>query len=242
MNNNNVNIDTNTKQRGLFIVFEGCNFVGKTTIINKYIEKFNKDNEKYKCYKFPNRTTETGKIIDKFLKKEHEFSNIKERLKLFSLNRHEQAKNIINDLKNGINVICDRYYISGMVYAFFDKFIKYKINLDLNNDKHILCLNMLIENDIGLPQPDITFLIDSTYRRIESERYHNTFYKNDILNSYINLLKITNQDYYLIYNKTNQLDEIVTIINQYVNHYINIMLKNQNNEIKYVTNDFNLNH
>ncbi len=36
---------------------------------------------------------------------------------LFSANRWEDKENIISDLKSGINLVCDRYAYSGVVYS-----------------------------------------------------------------------------------------------------------------------------
>ena len=58
----------NNLNKGKFIVFEGINGSGKTTIINILINYLEDHSIKYKYIKFPNRKTETGKIIDDFLK------------------------------------------------------------------------------------------------------------------------------------------------------------------------------
>ena len=86
--------------KGLFIVFEGNNGAGKTTIINELIEKLNKCSNviidiknnrniyNWNVYKFPNRSTTLGKKIDDFLKNKIQLSKEVE-LKFFSDNRKE---------------------------------------------------------------------------------------------------------------------------------------------------------
>lgn len=59
----------------MLISFEGGDRSGKTTqieLLKKNIEEMNK---KVVTLKHPNRATESGKVIDKYLKKELEFSN-----------------------------------------------------------------------------------------------------------------------------------------------------------------------
>lgn len=61
---------------------------------------------------------------------------------LFSANRWEAAAQIREDIANGITIIVDRYYYSGMIYSA----AKNNPNLDLG---------WAMNPDIGLPQPDL---------------------------------------------------------------------------------------
>jgi dTMP kinase len=184
--------------RGLFIVVEGSNFAGKTTIINHLVNKYKDTN--FKVYKFPNRETKTGKIIDKFLKNEYSFSSNDEQNKIFALNRFEQKENIMKDLNNGINIICDRYIYSGIVYPLYTN-IK---NLSDITEEHIIDI---YKYDRYLPKPDIVLLITSQFSRNENERYHHLD-KMIILEFYKKILEYTNSNYNLIYNKIDHLDKI----------------------------------
>ena len=122
-------------QKGLFIVFEGNNGAGKTTIINELIrilnnntESDNLQNEKiiynWNLYKFPNRTTVLGKKIDDFLKNKIKFLSKEVELKFFSDNRKEFQKEMESILNKGYNIICDRYIYSSMAYTLTDQSIK----------------------------------------------------------------------------------------------------------------------
>lgn len=65
---------------------------------------------------FPDRTTPIGHMINDFLRQQTELSNEAIHL-LFSANRWEQMKNIKETLESGINIICDRYWYSGVAYS-----------------------------------------------------------------------------------------------------------------------------
>ena len=200
--------------RGLLIIFEGPNYVGKTTIINYYLDKFNNNNN-YKLYKFPNRSTITGKKIDEYLKNNINILSIDERIKLFADNRKEQLENIINDLNNGINVICDRYLFSGIVYPLYDLFVNNNDNF-IDLDAFSQLINNWLIYDKNMPKPDVLFIINSDFNRNESERFH--FYdKQKLCNLYCSLSKLTNIKYEFIFNEKNKLDLICDGINTYLN-------------------------
>ena len=81
-----------TLPRGLFVVFEGCDKCGKSTqmeLTYKYYSKFYEDYYKNSPsfrselanpvkMVFPNRTTETGKVIDKYLTSDDDQSTLAE--------------------------------------------------------------------------------------------------------------------------------------------------------------------
>ena len=55
---------------------EGGDRCGKTTQINKLKERFELDGIEVVALKHPDRSTASGRIIDKYLKKEIELSNM----------------------------------------------------------------------------------------------------------------------------------------------------------------------
>lgn len=65
---------------------------------------------------FPDRTTPIGHMINDFLKQQTELSNEAVHL-LFSANRWEQMKTIKETLEAGTNIVCDRYWYSGVAYS-----------------------------------------------------------------------------------------------------------------------------
>lgn len=56
-------------KRGIIIAFEGLDKTGKTTHSRLLNEALNKNKINSKLMRFPNRLTELGKLIDRYLKK-----------------------------------------------------------------------------------------------------------------------------------------------------------------------------
>ena len=78
-------------KRGTFIVFEGCDRSGKTTVCKKLVDFLNdKKLEKAKFMRFPDRTTEVGSAINDYLKGQKELDDHVIHL-LFSANRWEKV-------------------------------------------------------------------------------------------------------------------------------------------------------
>jgi dTMP kinase len=205
---------------GKFIVFEGINGSGKTTIINNLINYYNKHNIKYKYIKFPNRTTKSGIIIDKFLKKQYEFNSIQEQIKIFADNRKEYEFEIKNYLNDGNIILCDRYLYSNLAYILTD------ISLDLQFNKYfnypIMSINDILQYDNGLLKPDFVFLINGDHINLRNdnikERYHNNSIKNTLIfNNYLISLNYTNSKYYIVNNILGRLQNTTDIIIKQIN-------------------------
>lgn len=101
----------------VFIVFEGIDGCGKTTLSNMLVKYYTNqlDKSTYK-FVFPDRTTATGEIINKVLSKNEANINNESLHLLFSSNRYEK-KQLIKDLMINNIVICDRYIYSGIAYS-----------------------------------------------------------------------------------------------------------------------------
>lgn len=129
--------------RGSLIVIEGLDRTGKTTQTQRLLEKLASLNVKHKLVKFPQRETEIGQMINKYLTdKTFNLSDQAAHL-LFSANRWELVESIEDDLKNGITVVLDRYVYSGVAYSAAK-------GLDFD-----WCLGP----DRGLPKPDVTVFL-----------------------------------------------------------------------------------
>lgn len=105
--------------RAPFIVFEGADRSGKTTQTQRYANFLRKAGVKVAegaPWRFPDRTTGTGKMIDAYLKSETEIEDRALHL-LFSANRWEKAPRITATLQAGETVILDRYAYSGVAYS-----------------------------------------------------------------------------------------------------------------------------
>lgn len=103
-------------KRGAFIVFEGCDRAGKTTQCLKLCDMLNQKGIKTKYMNFPDRSTDSGKLIDSYLRCKENFNDETIHL-LFTLNRWEVKNKMENLLKSGTNLIVDRYSYSGVAFS-----------------------------------------------------------------------------------------------------------------------------
>ena len=95
----------------MFIVFEGCDGTGKTTHSTNLTNKLFKLLEKKPfLIRFPDRETQTGKLINNHLSLKEKINNPRVSHLLFSANRWEKANKINECLKENRWVISDRYY------------------------------------------------------------------------------------------------------------------------------------
>lgn len=218
------NLETMNMLRGKFIVFEGINGSGKTTIINNLINYYTNKNIKYQYIKFPDRTSKSGKIIDKFLKNQYEFNSINEQIQIFAENRKESEKLIKDSLNENKIILCDRYLYSNIAYTITDM----SLNIQYNNSSEYISINDIIKYDKNLLKPDLVFLINGNYINLRNdsiqERYHNNEIKNGIIfNNYLLSLYHTQSPYYIINNKFNKdtnesnLQESINNINHIIN-------------------------
>ncbi len=234
--------------RGLLIVFSGNNGSGKTTIINKIIEKLNNDtlisrqvtlatedikNKKdhnevklWNVYKFPNRSTVLGKKIDDFLKNKINLSKEIE-LKFFADNIKEFQSEIIDLLKNGYNVICDRYVYCSLAYTITNQTLSIKNFENIN----ILSIGDILKYDSDLIKPDYIFLIRGDYLNLRqeiAEKYHKDGIFNDLLlNNYILSFTYTKTNFTIIENTFGKLNETVDKIIDKIKYIGNNRLENK---------------
>jgi len=66
---------------------------------------------------------------------------------LFSANRWEAAAQIRADIEEGVTIVIDRYYYSGIVYS-------------AAKDRPDLTIKWAREPEVGLPRPDICLFLD----------------------------------------------------------------------------------
>ncbi|XRB25353.1 thymidylate kinase [Pseudoscourfieldia marina] len=97
-------------------------------------------------WRFPDRTTTIGRLIDSYLKSSVECDDAAIHL-LFSANRHEKSRELLALLEQGTTVIADRYAYSGVAFTA----AKQVPGLDLAWCK---------QPDVGLPEPDLTVFLN----------------------------------------------------------------------------------
>lgn len=104
------------KARGALIVLEGCDRAGKTTQCHNIVKWLQSKNVDAMYVNFPNRNTESGKLIDGYLRKKADMSDQGIHL-LFTLNRWEAMADMEAKLNGGKTLIVDRYSYSGVAFS-----------------------------------------------------------------------------------------------------------------------------
>ena len=110
--------NTMTKKliRGAVIVIEGADRVGKSTRATKLVDHLCKSGEQVQLLKFPDRETEIGSLIGRFLQKEIRMDDRAIHM-LFSANRWEWFSKMKDCIESGISLVVDRYAYSGVAYS-----------------------------------------------------------------------------------------------------------------------------
>lgn len=108
--------------RGKLIAIEGIDGVGKNTqakLLYEYIK-----NTKGECgfFSFPRYDTPTGKLVGEYLKSGRNDLDLRGRAKLYADDRLAAKDEINSYLDRGIDVVCDRYITSNIVY--FEQFAR----------------------------------------------------------------------------------------------------------------------
>ena len=133
------------RSRGLLIVFEGLDKSGKTTQSKLLCEALNAKSYPSESWRYPDRNTSIGKLINSYLCKQIDLEDHAVHL-LFSANRWESVDLMRQKLNNGINLIVDRYAYSGIAYTAA------KTGFDFDWCKQC---------DTGLPKPDLVCFMDN---------------------------------------------------------------------------------
>jgi len=102
--------------RGAFICFEGVDRCGKTTQTTRLVEHLTSLGCKAELWRFPDRTTEIGKMINAYLSSGVEMDDACIHL-LFSANRWEKRAALLQKLSQGVTVVADRYAFSGVAFT-----------------------------------------------------------------------------------------------------------------------------
>ena len=165
-------------RRGILIAFEGGDKSGKTTQSRHLVYLLNTVGKDTKLLKFPDRTTESGLVINLYLQGKVDFEPLHLH-RLFARNRQEQKQKILDLLNSGINVIVDRYVHSGIAYT--------AARLDQMSP-------LLYYEDRGMPRPDLTFLFYLCGSVLESrlpphpETGESRIFQEEVYRHYLHLL------------------------------------------------------
>ncbi|KAM7107593.1 thymidylate kinase isoform 2-T2 [Ciconia maguari] len=103
-------------RRGALIVLEGVDRAGKSTQGRRLVEALRADGYRADLLRFPERTTEIGRLISSYLVKEKNLEDHTVHL-LFSANRWEHVPLMKEKLHQGITLVVDRYAFSGVAFT-----------------------------------------------------------------------------------------------------------------------------
>ncbi|XP_053163753.1 thymidylate kinase [Hemicordylus capensis] len=166
-------------RRGALIVLEGVDRAGKSTQSRRLVEALRTMGHPAELLRFPERTTEIGRLISSYLEKKNDLEDHTVHL-LFSANRWEQVPMIKEKLNRGVTLVVDRYAFSGVAFT---------------SAKENFSLEWCKQPDVGLPKPDlILFLQLSTPEAAKrgdfgNERYENGSFQEKVLQCYHHLIK-----------------------------------------------------
>ncbi|PAV91941.1 hypothetical protein WR25_21733 [Diploscapter pachys] len=136
--------ENGTSGRGALIVFEGMDRSGKSTQARRLLNHINATTKHGAILQpFPDRNEPIGQLIDRYLKREIDFSEKALHL-AFSANRWQKEPLILETIDKGVDVICDRYAFSGVAYSMAK-------GLDRS---------WVRQSDVGLPRPDIVLYFE----------------------------------------------------------------------------------
>ncbi|KAI4346363.1 hypothetical protein L6164_007264 [Bauhinia variegata] len=159
--------------RGALIVLEGLDRSGKSSQSSRLASYLKEKGYSAELWRFPDRTTDTGKMISAYLANTSQMDDRCIHL-LFSANRWEKRSLMEAKLKTGTTLIVDRYSYSGVAFSSAK-------GLDFQWCK---------APDIGLPAPDLVIFLDispeEAARRGEYgvERYEKLDFQKKVAESY----------------------------------------------------------
>eukprot|EP00612_Vaucheria_litorea_P008026 CAMPEP_0171474670 /NCGR_PEP_ID=MMETSP0946-20130122/2561_1 /TAXON_ID=109269 /ORGANISM="Vaucheria litorea, Strain CCMP2940" /LENGTH=221 /DNA_ID=CAMNT_0012004641 /DNA_START=11 /DNA_END=672 /DNA_ORIENTATION=- len=175
------NCDNSTGQkRGMFILFEGIDRCGKTTQSSLLVDRLNECGKPTVALKFPDRETTIGKMIDSYLKNNSDLDDRCIHL-LFSANRWEASAKIEELLREGKNIVCDRYAYSGVAFSAA---------------KDGLSIEWCKSPDIGMPSPDLILFMDleiekATEReKFGEEKYEKADFQRKVRDNFFHLMEL----------------------------------------------------
>ncbi|MGL4769100.1 MAG: dTMP kinase [Mycoplasmoidaceae bacterium] len=207
-------------KRGKFIVFEGIDGSGKSTILRLLSEKLNQGNYRFEFTEEPSNFNALSSNLRNLLLDEYSDMSYKTEALLFSASRNEHLeKFIIPKLESGINVICDRFLLSSLAFQGYGRKL---------GTKKILNINNFILEDF---EADLTIFfdipIDISLDRINknTNRNNNHFdketiiFKQDVYQGYLDILN--SKKYKIIsVDATKKIDDLLVDIFNIIQEFI----------------------
>lgn len=162
-------MDMMSTTRGLFVLVEGGDKCGKTTLVTRIVNTLKANGHDAVQWHFPQRDTAIGQILHRHLCGESILDPHVSHL-LFSANRWEFDARLRQQLTSGTTVVMDRYALSGVAYSV---------------GAHGLDVEWCKAPDRGLVAPDLTFYLDTPHA---AQRGEEIYEHNDIQTRVLNAL------------------------------------------------------
>ncbi|XP_075057867.1 thymidylate kinase [Mixophyes fleayi] len=165
--------------RGALIVLEGADRAGKSTQARRLVEALRERGYQAEGLRFPERTTEIGRLVGSYLEKKNDIEDHTVHL-LFSANRWEHVPTMKEKLRSGITLVVDRYAFSGVAFT---------------SSKQNFSLNWCKQPDVGLPKPDLVLFLnlspeDAAKRGdFGNERYETNSFQQNVQKRYAELME-----------------------------------------------------
>lgn len=175
-------------RRGALIVLEGVDRAGKTTQGLRLVTALCASGHRAELLRFPERSTEIGKLLSSYLEKKTELEDHSVHL-LFSANRWEQVPLIKAKLNQGVTLVLDRYAFSGVAFT---------------SAKENFSLDWCKQPDVGLPKPDLILflqlqLLDAASRgEFGLERYETGTFQEQVLLCFQQLMSDKNLNWKVV--------------------------------------------
>ena len=130
-------------RRGLLIAFEGLDQSGKQTQAGMLRDRLTVKGRTVRLLSFPDYDTVIGAEIGRALRGERHYGADVMQL-LYVANRYEYKQSIVEAIRSGTILVCDRYLASSVAYG----------------EAQGLDRVWLVEIQKYLPQPEVTILLD----------------------------------------------------------------------------------
>lgn len=169
---------TKKMKRGAFFVLEGVDRCGKTTQCSLLLKHLvHTLSLSAVAYRFPDRTTPIGQMINSYLLNKSEMDDHSIHL-LFSANRWEASNSLVKHLTEGTSVVCDRYAYSGVAFSAAkvkcntarrvnDPILQGESSTLQEEEEPLLNFDWCQSSDVGLPAPDAIIFLDLTQEEAE---------------------------------------------------------------------------
>lgn len=207
-----------TSKRGAFILLEGVDRCGKTTQCGLLLKHLLSLSIAAVALRFPDRTTNVGKLIDGYLRSGQDIDDRAVHL-LFSANRWEAAPKLSQFLADGKTIICDRYAYSGVAFS------SAKTQEDRQSIGEDLSIEWCKAPDAGLPAPDVVIFLDLSQEESEKrggyggERYEKRLLQQRVRKKFEELQAIDDAGKRIpwhIVNAAQSVEEVQSDINKIV--------------------------